>query len=134
MVDGDEPAPLPTSGRCTTLSGLLVDEGSEGLWKLLTGSLEQAIYLGPHWPNRSTDVLSSRAVQHCADGCLYELRGDPLETTDLAAARPAKAKALRAKLAAYERTAFNPRRGKMDPRSVATAEKTYGGFWGPWLP
>ena len=47
----------PESGRCTTVSGLIVDEGaSAGLWKLLTGDVQQAEYQGPHYPNSSTNV------------------------------------------------------------------------------
>lgn len=29
------------SGRCTTVSGLIVDEGDQGIWKLLTGDVQQ---------------------------------------------------------------------------------------------
>jgi hypothetical protein len=34
----DKAPPPPTSGRCTTVAGLIVDEGTAGLWKLLTGA------------------------------------------------------------------------------------------------
>ena len=112
---------------------MIVDEGSGGLWKLLTGTIEQAVYLGPHWPNASTDMDSSKFVQRCGNGCLYELRADPFETNDMAAARPDKAKTLLQKVEAYEATAFNPRRGGYDPAACAAATK-YGNFWGPFLP
>ena len=51
LVIGDEPLPLPlassleASGRCTTVSGLIVDEGEQGIWKLLTGDVQQV-----RWP------------------------------------------------------------------------------------
>ena len=97
-VLGDEIAAPPLLGRCTTLSGVIVDEGAAGLWKLLTGNVEQAVYTGPHSPNASTDMNSAFFVGHCSAGCLYNLRDDPLEEHDLAAEMPAKADALRAKV------------------------------------
>ena len=98
---GDEIAPHPLFGRCTTLSGVIVDEGEAGLWKLLTGNVDQAVYTGPHYPNATTDMNSASFVGHCAAGCLYNLRDDPLEALDLAAQMPAKAEALRAKVVGW---------------------------------
>ena len=95
---GDEITPHPLFGRCTTLSGVIVDEGAAGLWKLLTGNVDQAVYTGPHYPNATTDMNSAFFVGHCSGGCLYNLRDDPLEEYDLAAEMPAKADALRAKV------------------------------------
>lgn len=40
----DVAPPPPKTGRCTTVSGLIVDEGAAGLWKLLTG---EALLAGP---------------------------------------------------------------------------------------
>ena len=104
-----------------------------GLWKLLTGTVEQAVYLGPHWPNATTNFISGRVVQHCGDGCLYELRADPFEAHDLAAKMPAKVEEMRRKIEAYEATAFNPHRGGIDKASCAAAVQN-GDFWGPFLP
>ena len=132
-VLGDEIAPAPKQGRCTTVSGIIVDEGAAGLWKLLTGDVEQDMYTGPHYPNATTDEISNSFVGHCALGCLYNLRDDPLETHDLAATMPAKAAALRAKVEAYETTAFNPDRGNVNPAACDNALGKYGGFWGPFL-
>ena len=100
-VLGDEITPHPLFGRCTTLSGVIVDEGEAGLWKLLTGNVDQAVYTGPHYPNATTDMNSASFVGHCAAGCLYNLRDDPLEALDLAAQMPAKADALRAKVVGW---------------------------------
>ena len=36
-VLGDEFAAIPETGRCTSVSGVIVDDGKGGLWKLLTG-------------------------------------------------------------------------------------------------
>ena len=137
-IQGDELAPIPASGRCTTVNGVIVDDGEgQPLWKLLTGDLQQAIYLGPHWPNRtgpSVDSFNPRFTERCGDGCLYDLRSDPLETSDLAHKLPDKVKELHAMIEAFEATAFNPRRGGIDARSCEVAATRYGGFWGPFLP
>ena len=132
-VLGDEITPHPLFGRCTTLSGVIVDEGAAGLWKLLTGNVDQAVYTGPHYPNATTDMNSASFVGHCAAGCLYNLRDDPLEAVDLAAEVPAKADALRAKVVAYGASAFNPRRGTTNPEACRKALGPYGGFWGPFV-
>jgi len=136
-VVGDEPKPLPDSpppgSRCTTVSALIVDEGKGGLWKLLTGTVEQAMYTGPAYPNSTTDEVSSHFVSHCGDGCLFELRADPLETSDLASRHPQRLARLRAKLEAYEATAFNPDRGGNTAAACEHAQGVYRGFWGPFM-
>jgi len=71
---------------------------------------------------------------HCANGCLFELNSDPLESVDLAAAKPLKLRQLYAKLEKYETTAFNPNRGGVNPAACQHALTEYGGFWGPFLP
>lgn len=58
-----------------------------GLWKLLTGDVQQDVYMGPHYPNSSTNEVSNNFVGHCANGCLYELRSDPLEAHDVCVLR-----------------------------------------------
>jgi arylsulfatase I/J len=134
MNGHDSPPPLPTKGNCTTVSAIIVDEGPNGMWKLLTGDVEQDMYTGPHYPNSTTNEISNDFVGHCADGCLYNLMADPLETTDLASQMPAKVAELRTKIEKYESTAFNPKRGGTDPKSCNNALGKYGGFWGPFLP
>ena len=47
-------------------------------YPLLTGDVQQAVYTGPHYPNKTTNEISAHFVGHCADGCLYNLRDDPL--------------------------------------------------------
>ena len=104
-----------------------------GLWKLLTGTVEQAMYTGPAYPNSTTDEVSSHFVSHCGDGCLFELRADPLETSDLASRHPQRLARLRAKLEAYEATAFNPYRGGNTADACEHAQGVYRGFWGPFM-
>lgn len=47
---------------------------------------------------------------------------------------PEKVEELRAKVEAYEATAFNPHRGSSNPAACQKALGPYGGFWGPFLP
>lgn len=152
LVQGDEPTPLPIAmqgalkPRCTTASGLIWDErkpassdsppGSSArgsLWKILTGTIEQDVYTGPHFPNRSTDFLSGRFVRHCGDGCLFDLEADPLEAIDVAHKQPQILKQMREMLERAEATAFNPHRGGVDPRACKRVHEAYAGFWGPFV-
>jgi ABC-type uncharacterized transport system permease subunit len=48
-----------------------------------------------------TIQVSNDFVGHCSDGCLFELRADPLEANDLAAKFPERVKTMRTKLMAY---------------------------------
>jgi len=133
LKGADVSPPVPNSGRCTTVAGLIVDEGPDGLWKLLTGDVQQDVYTGPHYPNSSTNEISNNFVGHCSDGCLFELKSDPLEANNLAAQQPERVAAMRKKLMAYEDTAFNPHRGTDDPAACQMAMGPYGGFWGPFV-
>ena len=51
------------------IPSLAVCPGGEGggLWKLLTGTVEQDMVTGPAYPNRSTDEVSYDFVRHCGD-------------------------------------------------------------------
>jgi len=132
-INGDEPLELSTEGRCTTVSGIIVDEGANGIWKLLTGDVEQDMYTGVHYPNSSTNEISNNFVGHCGNGCLYNLSKDPLESNDLAGKMPEKVKEMYEKLEHYESSAFNPNRGNTDPKACELALGKYGGFWGPFV-
>jgi hypothetical protein len=48
-----------------------------------------------------TIQVSNDFVGHCSDGCLFELRADPLEANDLASKFPERVKTMRTKLMAY---------------------------------
>lgn len=50
--------PSPRQGNCSSVIGLIVDEGADGLWKLITGDENQYVWTGPHYPNSSTDFDS----------------------------------------------------------------------------
>ena len=45
--------------------------------------------------------VSNDFVGHCSDGCLFELRSDPLEANDVAAKFPDRVAAMRKKIMAY---------------------------------
>jgi len=132
-MGGDEFDEIPDSGKCTSVNGVIVDEGANGLWKLLTGDVEQDVYTGPHYPNSSTNEISANFVGHCANGCLFDLIKDPLEANDLAEAMPEKVAELYAKIQKYETTAFNPDRGAPAKAACTMATTTYKGFWGPFV-
>jgi hypothetical protein len=59
------------------VSAVIVDEGAEGMWKLLTGDVQQDMYTGPHYPNSSTNEISNNFVGHCGNGCLYNIKVRP---------------------------------------------------------
>ena len=72
-------------------------------------------------------------TRRCGNGCLFELRGDPLETADVAAQHPEIVATMHAKLTAYEATAYNPHRGKDDGLACEIGDSVHGGFWGPFV-
>ena len=69
-----------------------------GDYKILTGRVEGAGWTGPHYPNNSRRV---DAVEKCNDGCLYNIKKDPLEQHDLATKLPEVLKEMQKKLAKY---------------------------------
>lgn len=130
---GSRLQPVPTHGKCTTVNGIIVDEGANGIWKLLIGDVQQDVYTGPHYPNISTDEISFNFVGHCSDGCLYNIKADPLESNDLAAKMPEKRQELYDKIVKYESTAFNPDRGKISKLACKAAVEKYDHFWGTFV-
>jgi hypothetical protein len=124
------------SGNCSTVVGLIVDEGSDGLWKLIVGDENQYVRTGPHYPNSSTnfDSQDPAYTKHCGGGCLFDLSKDPFEAKDVAAFFPQKVAAMVKRVEALEATAFNPIRGQDSGLACQVAEHTWGDFWGPFLP
>lgn len=128
-----EAARTHPGSRCSSVSGLLVDEGTRGLWKLLTGDERQAVQTGPTYPNASSAVDTNEWVAHCGTGCLYELRADPLEQNNLAAALPERVASMRKRLDEIAATAFDPDRGLINDMACEAALSRHGGFWGPFV-
>lgn len=120
-------------GRCTTVSGLIVDEGDQGMWKILTGSLQESAWFGPEYPNASTNYNPEDLITNCDPACLYNITEDPFEYNDLAAVQPTRVAAMMKRLEAVVGTAFNPHRGGEDPAACAAVKERYGGFWGWWI-
>lgn len=101
-----------------------------GDYKIITGSVHHAGWTGPHFPNGSNGV---DAVEYCGEeGCLYNIKEDPLEHTNLATKLPDVLKDIRSKLEKYLATRFNPDRGSEWQGACDAAINKYGYFWGPF--
>ena len=106
-----------------------------GDYKILMGVNEQAGWTGPHYPNQTNPTGGIKAMDDCGDaGCLYNIKTDPEERTDLSKTSPDILKHMQQRLQAWEATAFNPDRGKIYPGACEVAFDKYGGFWGPFVP
>ncbi|XP_065199150.1 arylsulfatase B-like [Sycon ciliatum] len=106
-----------------------------GDYKILVGNNGQAGWTGPQYPNSTNPRGGIDAKVACGDdGCLFNIRTDPEERTNVAALQPAILKQLQERLQAWDATAFNPDRGQQWPEACQTAIEKYGGYWGPFLP
>jgi arylsulfatase I/J len=104
-----------------------------GDYKILTGTVPEAGWTGPHYPNITTPA-GLNASENCGDsGCLYNIKKDPGERNNIADTMPAVLKDMQQKLKMYQDTYFDPDRGKVAPEACQMAMGTYGGFWGPFL-
>ena len=106
-----------------------------GDYKILVGTVGQAGWTGPQYPNTTNPHGGIKASEHCGDtGCLYNIKTDPEERNNLASQMPQMLKEMQDKLAKYQASYFNPDRGGVWPGACETAMNEYGGFWGPFLP
>ena len=94
--------------------------------------------------NAGTDAAG---VTNCTLGCLFELRADPSERTDLAGEHPDVVERLLRRIEELKQTAFLPVRclcddgwGGVDCQQCPAAKGMceavtgkYGGFYGPWV-
>ena len=119
----------------------LIEDDGERLWKLLVGRESQAVWQGPEFPNATTATQppAEKMFGDCgfAPGCLFELRSDPTEHVDVAAAHPDVVARLQARLSSANATVFAPLR----PRSAKACEASLSkykdpryefGWWGPF--
>ena len=105
-----------------------------GDYKILTGKMEQAGWTGPQYPNQTKPSGGIAASVNCGStGCLYNIKLDPEERTNLASTMPDVLKEMQMKMAKMGSTYFNPKRGKQWPGACQTAVEKYGNFWGPFL-
>lgn len=117
----------------------------QGDWKLITGAASSASWPGPTYPNASTAAHKNSLDKYTAkcspkEPCLYNVGGgtdgDWTEHHNVAAANPAVASAMAARLAVLAKTVFtNPNATAeygahcQDAKAVY---RSYGGFYGPW--
>eukprot|EP00037_Helgoeca_nana_P013660 m.125968 g.125968 ORF g.125968 m.125968 type:complete len:523 (+) comp22161_c0_seq1:3-1571(+) len=116
-----------------------------GKYKLVRYAQQYCFWMGPRYPNASTDHKNEDSCDCGSKGCLYDVFADPGEHTDLSESQPQIAAQLRARAEELDRTQIDfvlggPNltawRGQGDPaRACELAESQYGGFWGPiWFP
>ena len=107
-----------------------------GDYKILTGTVLQAGWTGPQYPNQTnSDGNGIYAKEVCGDtGCLYNIKEDPEERINLANHLPAKLREMQLLLKAHQITYFNPDRGPVSPMACEMAFTTYNGFFGPFVP
>ena len=103
-------------------------------YKIATGVLNFSIYTGPQFPNTTTKSSEVDTKYDCGNGCLFNIKEDPYEYNNLATKMPDVLKTMQKKLKEYQKTFFDPDRGKVWKGACETALDKYGGFWGPFLP
>ena len=105
-----------------------------GDYKILIGTVGQAGWTGPQYPNQTNPTGGIRASEQCGEsGCLYNIKDDPEERRNLASSMPEQLKTMQEKLKKYLATYFNPDRGHVSPLACQAAVNKYGGFWGPFV-
>ena len=135
-----DPTDIWASHNDIVVHAVIEDDG-ERLWKLLVGRESQAIWQGPEYPNATTAVQPPAEKQFgdCGfmTGCLFELRSDPCEHTDVAASHPGVVARLWTRLSSANASVFAPLR----PRSRKACEVSLSkykdphfefGWWGPF--
>lgn len=125
-------APVALSGgNVTVVQGLI-----QGDYKLLVGPLGQSGWVGPRYPNMSTDWLAGHAVHDCTTAggkpaCLFHLPSDPGEHRDIAEQHPALVASMLARLWQVNATAYTPDRGA-DDGAACKAAMSRGRYFGPF--
>ena len=105
-----------------------------GDYKILQGVVEQAGWTGPQYPNLTNPTGGIKALEKCGqDGCLYNIKEDPEERVNLASKMPDVLKEMQEKLAKYQATYFNPKRGTEPASFCQTVKDKYKGFAGPFI-
>ena len=114
------------------VQALIRAEGA-ALWKLVIGVTHQNVWTSAAYPNASTKWPNTAFDCGDAPGCLYDVAADPGEHEDVAAAHPAVAAALRARIRELNATVYRPDRGTASPLACQAALSKWGGFWGPFV-
>jgi hypothetical protein len=122
--------------RCRACASALRCRGGENEFKQLIGCSQKAgaVPFNGYWPGwgLEAELRSATECKDCTNGCLYNIRADPYETTDLATARPDDLQRLKARLAELNKSVFTPDRGTQSITACTVAMSKYGGFYGPF--
>lgn len=110
-----------------------------GNYKLVRNSQQYCFWMGPVYPNASTDHKNEADCTCGSQGCLFDIFADPGEHHDLSTAFPDIATKLRNRAEELDKTSIEAIkgptwRGQGDPKQAcADAMNKYSGFWGPDL-
>ena len=111
----------------TAVQGVIRADG----FKVLVGSLDNAVWQGAFYPNASTSWRNTPV--NCSGGCLYNVFADPSELDDLAASQPAVLAEMLARVADLQAGVYSPMRGPPSELACAASERC-GGFVCPFAP
>merc|ERR1712166_507132 len=126
-----------TEGPARHKSSVLI----QGDFKLLTGPWDSVLRQKQAWPDETACCAPSCWVPMRRDcgtiekpRCLFNIREDPSETTNLHKTHVDVMSKMAARLQELQADVFNPQDGDIkDPLFVTTAREHYGGYVGPWL-
>lgn len=130
-------------GGKTIVTGLIQDEGEQGIWKLLLGKQTMDGWQGVLYPNTSTAkdafTFTDEFTHDCGDaGCLFRIDTDAAEHHDLRNAFDARADQMLTAIVAHNHTVFSPDRGPGEQdghitEACSAAVVHHRGFFGPFV-
>jgi arylsulfatase B len=131
----------PDSWRPRTEVHLSAQALISGRYKLIVGTQPMNLWTGPYYPNSTgaqpvfPDVdVSGRWNFDCGPaGCLFDIFADETEHVDVANDLPELRLAMLKRLRELNLGEFKPDRGKPDSAACKVAQRTWGGFYGPFL-
>eukprot|EP00756_Hemistasia_phaeocysticola_P004781 Hpha_TRINITY_DN13003_c0_g1::TRINITY_DN13003_c0_g1_i1::g.69194::m.69194 len=102
-------------------------------WKYATGTMIEAAWGGPQYPNASTqtDPIDRHNLKCPSTGCLFDLSADITERDEVSAEHPDVVTEMAAELKRQATTIWSQPHGN-DPKCVEVANSVYGGFYGPF--
>lgn len=145
LISGQTDGASPRTEVPVTQGVLLHFNGSSSagpIWKLMIGSHQAAGWMSPTYPNSTSPANDPfQQTYDCgATGCLFDVRSDPGEHTDVAGTHPDILASMTARITLLEQSFFtNSDTGtKICPPSVTgdcacwAAENVWQGYLGPW--
>ena len=103
-----------------------------GDFKLVLGMQKYGFWMGPVYPNASTDHSKERPFD-CKAGCLFDIQKDPAEHHDLATTRASKLGQMTELWHQRQTTAFQAPKLKPNPAKCEAYREAHGGYTGPYL-